>query len=57
MSALIQAITMKPNWETKLKDITILNKWRQEFEDQGVNRNVIQIVFDLLQKNLCWSIL
>jgi hypothetical protein len=49
---LINAITTKKDWQTKIKDIAILRKWVSEFIAQGVNKNIIKKVIELLELSL-----
>lgn len=45
---IINAIINKPDWEIKFKDTKIINKWISELESQGINKNIINKVIELL---------
>lgn len=49
MTELINLITNKPNWQNKITDKKIVNKWRQELAAQNVNEAVLDLVIDLLK--------
>lgn len=49
MTELINLITVKQNWETKISDKKIVKKWRQELANQNVNDAVLDLVIDLLK--------
>jgi len=49
MTELISLITAKPNWENKINDVTIVNKWKDELKTQGVKSIFLDLVIDLLR--------
>jgi hypothetical protein len=52
MTELLQIITSKPEWELKIKDKKIVDKWRAELAQQNVSNGVITKIFELLNKSL-----
>ncbi|XWV26811.1 hypothetical protein QJ857_gp0240 [Tupanvirus soda lake] len=48
MAQLLNIITNKPNWETKIIDPKIVKKWRMELTAQSVNPKVLDLVIELL---------
>jgi len=50
MADLINIITSKPNWETKITDAKIVKKWKSELVQQNVNEIYLDLVIDLLKQ-------
>ncbi len=51
MSEIITTITSKPDWETKINDTTIVNKWKEELQQQGISETILNNVIQLLKKS------
>lgn len=51
MSEIINVITAKPEWQTKINDETIVAKWKEELEAQGIPANVLDKAIELLKKS------
>lgn len=49
MTDLINIITAKPSWESKINDPTIVQKWKQELKKQKINETFLDLVIDLLK--------
>jgi hypothetical protein len=49
MAELINIITVKPNWEEKINDSSIVTKWKQELKKQSANEVYLDLVIDLLK--------
>mmetsp|Transcript_3299 Transcript_3299/g.3613 ORF Transcript_3299/g.3613 Transcript_3299/m.3613 type:complete len:494 (+) Transcript_3299:73-1554(+) len=51
MSEIITTITSKPDWENKINDAAIVNKWEEELQQQGVSNVILERVIELLKKS------
>eukprot|EP01040_Poterioochromonas_malhamensis_P016529 gene16529-18779_t len=51
MSEIINVITAKPEWQTKINDETIVAKWKEELGAQGIPANVLDKAIELLKKS------
>ena len=49
MTELINLITSKPNWESKIDDKKIIKKWTAELSALGVSGKVMDLVLELLR--------
>ena len=49
MTELIKSITSKPNWESKIADTKIVNKWKHELAAHDVNDKILDLVLELLR--------
>lgn len=52
MAELIDIITIKKNWQQKINNNKIINKWTEELIKQNVDINLFQITIKLLQKSI-----
>jgi len=52
MSELISILTAKENWQQKINDKTILDKWLSEASSQNINPSVLVTATKLLKKTL-----
>eukprot|EP01040_Poterioochromonas_malhamensis_P016530 gene16530-18780_t len=50
MSEIINVITAKPEWQTKINDETIVAKWKEELGAQGIPANVLDKAIELLKQ-------
>eukprot|EP01040_Poterioochromonas_malhamensis_P005933 gene5933-6378_t len=51
MSEIINSIIQKPLWQTKIKDATIVSKWKEELQAQGISATVLDKTIELLKKS------
>ena len=49
---MLQSILSKPNWEEKINDIEIVNKWKTEIINNNLNPLIIDICIQLLKEYL-----
>jgi len=50
MAQLINLITSKENWQTKINDPEIVKKWKKEAKEQNISKNLLNLTIDLLKK-------
>lgn len=55
MSEIISIILSKPEWQTKINDSTIVNKWIEELQQQGISDTVLNCIIELLKKSTITS--
>eukprot|EP01040_Poterioochromonas_malhamensis_P015737 gene15737-17670_t len=51
MSEIINVITAKPEWQTKINDVKIVTKWKEELQAQGIPANVLNKAIELIKKS------
>lgn len=51
MSEIIDIITQKPQWQTKINDEIIVSKWKEELQVQGISSTVLDKAIELLKKS------
>eukprot|EP01040_Poterioochromonas_malhamensis_P006052 gene6052-6505_t len=47
---ILNAITEKPDWQTKITDESIVLKWKEELQIQGISIAVIEKAIEFLRK-------
>ncbi len=48
---MINIITQKPHWQTKINDAIIVSKWKEELQAQGISATVLDKTIELLKKS------
>ena len=52
MANLIKIITDKPNWQNKINDKTIVDKWKSELQAIDINPICIDLAIDILKDHV-----
>eukprot|EP01040_Poterioochromonas_malhamensis_P013203 gene13203-14492_t len=51
MSDIITSITSKPYWMIKIHNSTIVKKWKEELQQQGISEATLKLAIQLLKKS------